>query len=96
MSFADFLTRKTAHADGPEKVDESSDLARELGYRNDASQVDTSAFPKRAGADAGNQFCGSCQFFGGGASDEWGACVIFSAQLVNRNGWCNSWFERAG
>lgn len=75
-----------------QRVDENDPLARELGYRHDARQVDTGRFPKRAGAQGANQFCHTCQFFQGG--DDWAPCTVFDGRLVNANGWCNSWFGR--
>lgn len=96
VPLAQILSQAAAYAAGAEKVDQASDQARQLGYRHDATEVDISAFPKRTGTGADNQFCKTCQFFGGTAEDEWGECVIFSGNLVNGGGWCNSWFERAG
>ena len=93
VPLAQVLGQTAGHASGVEKVDPESDQARQLGYRHDASEVDINAFPKRAGTN--NQFCKTCQFFGGTAEDEWAKCVIFSGNLVNGSGWCSSWFERA-
>ena len=78
---------------GGEKLEEDSSDAINLGYRHDATQVDTAKFPKRAD-DGAAQFCRTCQFFGGRDGEEWGSCVIFQGRLVSANGWCNSWFER--
>lgn len=80
---------------GGEKLDENSGDASNLGYRHDATEVDVAKFSKRAGDAGTTQFCRGCQFFGGKEGDEWGSCIVFQGRLVNANGWCNSWFERA-
>ena len=82
------------HAGDAKKVDEASVLAKQLGYKHDATQVDLNAFPKRAASDAQDQFCRTCQFFGGTPEDEWGECVVFGGELVNSGGWCDSWYKR--
>ena len=77
-----------------EKLSESDPAAVALGYKTDASEVDTGKFPRRAGAEGAKQFCHNCQLFTG--EDEWGTCSIFPGKLVNRNGWCNAWTPKAG
>lgn len=39
---------------------ESHPVATALGYRHDATKVDTAKFPKRAGAEGEKQFCYNC------------------------------------
>lgn len=88
------LAGRIAHAEEAAKVKEDDPTALALGYKHDASEVDTSAYPKRAGEDGENQYCKTCQLYAGG--EEWGGCAIFGNKLVNANGWCNSWVAKAG
>jgi hypothetical protein len=76
------------------KLEESDPTAQALGYKHDASTVDTSVYAKRAGDEGAKQFCSNCALFQGGDA-EWGACPIFANKQVNRNGWCNSWVPAA-
>jgi len=74
------------------KLDESEPTAIALGYRHDATQVDTTKFPRyQAG-----QHCASCMLFqpdvGGEAG--WGACSIFPGKLVDANGWCSAFVAK--
>jgi hypothetical protein len=82
-------------AQAGEKVDEGEPAAVGLGYRHDATQVDTAAFPKRAGAQGARQFCQNCALFEGEASDGWAPCSMFQGQLVAGTGWCNAWVSRS-
>jgi hypothetical protein len=79
-------------AQAQQKVSESEDLAKQLGYKPDASQVDASAFPTYVKG----HHCGNCQLFHGKQGEEWGPCDIFGGELVNVNGWCSAWTERSG
>ncbi len=88
------LAGRLAHAEA-EKLAEDDPTALALGYKHDASEVDTEAYPKRAGEEGAKQFCSNCQLYAGGDA-EWGACPIFGGKLVSANGWCNSWVPKAG
>ncbi|MCB0353659.1 MAG: high-potential iron-sulfur protein [Bdellovibrionales bacterium] len=83
-------------------IDENAGNAQALGYRHDASQVDTAKFPRRATEEGKKQFCSGCQLFlqGGisidGKEGKWGKCALFPTGLVNENGWCNSWVPKQG
>ena len=83
-------------------LDENDPMAAGLGYRHDASAVDTAKYPKRSGPDGAKQLCSSCQFYqvGGlkaeGKDGEWGKCIIFANGLVAAGGWCNSWAPKVG
>lgn len=79
-----------AQAEDLPKVDENGPQAQALGYRHDASTVDTAKYANFA---AGN-LCSNCQLYQGGA--EWGKCGIFPGQVVNANGWCSAWVKKAG
>ncbi|MFO1352841.1 MAG: high-potential iron-sulfur protein [Gammaproteobacteria bacterium] len=78
------------------RLDENDATARELGYKADASRVDTARFPKRAGAEGAKQFCRNCQFFQGKANAASGPCSVFGGKEVSAGGWCNSWFRKTG
>jgi hypothetical protein len=78
-----------------EKVEEGEAAAVGLGYRWDATQVDTKAYPKRAGAQGARQFCENCALFEGEAGDRWAPCSIFQGRLVSGKGWCNAWVSRS-
>lgn len=78
------------------RVNESDPLARQLGYKINASKVDTAKFPKRAGPEGAQQLCRNCQFYHGAAGSAWGPCTVFGNRLVSAGGWCNSWFGRSG
>jgi len=76
-------------------VDESEPLAQKLGYRHDASEVDTAAFPKRLGAQGARQFCDNCAMFDGEPGDPDAPCSIFQNRRVAGRGWCNAWVSRS-
>jgi len=73
-------------------VDESDELAQQLGYRHDAKQVDAKKFPKY---QAGER-CADCSFFQGAPADEWAGCAMFGRKQIHANGWCNAWAKKPG
>lgn len=80
------LSRHGWAKSGKQKVDPGSSLAQSLHYTHDAAKLPASVARKS------NQFCHNCQFFqASGGSPEWAPCLIFSGQLVSRDGWCSSW-----
>ena len=81
------LSRLTQAAESGDKVDESDDLAQQLGYRHDASQAE--------GHKAG-QACQGCAFFQGDANADWGGCIVFGGRQVNAQGWCQSFRPKTG
>ena len=77
------------------KLPENDEQAMALGYRADASLVDTTQFKRGEG-----QFCQNCQLYSGSLNKEWGPCAIFSYRIdpvlhknyvVSAKGWCKSW-----
>lgn len=74
-------------------VSETDDLAVQLGYKADATQVDATKFAKRAGPEGAKQFCSTCQFYEKPDSED-APCVVFGGKKVSGKGWCNSWFAR--
>ncbi|MGE4233656.1 MAG: high-potential iron-sulfur protein [Bacteriovoracia bacterium] len=75
-------------------VTENEPMAVTLGYHVDASKVDTKKWPRKAAADAKNQFCNNCMFYQK-QNDKLGKCQIFTNRLVASKGWCNSWTKKA-
>ena len=73
-----------------EKVREDDELARQVGYRQDASQVDATKWPLYEKGHV----CAQCQFFHGRTGDEWGPCEVFGGKLVHLSGWCSEWSAR--
>ena len=82
------LIMRAARAE--EKVSEDEDLTKQLGYKEDASQVDASQWPTYVKG----QDCAKCQLFHGKEGDAWGPCDIFGGKLVNAKGWCSSFTAR--
>lgn len=76
-------------------VAESEPLAQAMGYVEDASKVDTTKFPKRAGEEGAKQFCHNCALYAGAADSEFAPCSIFQNRLVTGAGWCNAWVAKA-
>jgi hypothetical protein len=72
------------------KVDENSAQAQGLGYRHDATTIDSATQPRYA---AGQQ-CSNCALFQGGDA-EWGGCPLFAGKQVKATGWCNA-YAKAG
>jgi hypothetical protein len=89
----------TGATDAIPKLPETDKQAMALGYKEDATKVDTVKFKMLEGAS-----CGNCQLYSGADEEAWGPCAIFSYRLdphLNRNyvvsakGWCRSWGPRA-
>jgi len=64
--------------------------AKSLGYVEDASTVDTAAWPRKQP----DQHCANCMLYQGGDA-EWGPCSIFPGKEVKATGWCNVWAAKA-
>ena len=73
------------------KVEESDATAAAIGYKHDASKVDTKKFPSYA---AGRN-CANCQLYQGKATDAWAPCAIVAGKQVNGKGWCTAWSKKA-
>lgn len=89
------LTAIPIHLAAADEVSEDEPLAQAMGYRADATTVDTAKFPKRAGDAGANQFCHSCALFAGKPEDESAPCSIFQNRLVKGAGWCNAWVAKS-
>jgi hypothetical protein len=71
-------------------LEESNTQASALGYKADASKIESANFPKYAAG----QKCSSCQMFRAKKSDTAsGSCAIFPGKLVRAEGWCNSFIK---
>lgn len=73
------------------RVSEDDAMAKAMGYRHDATQVDVAKYPRRSGEAGSRQFCDNCQLYKAGSEEGWGGCAIFPAKEVNAKGWCNAW-----
>ncbi len=73
-----------------EEVDPSDELAQDLGYVEDASEVDTGEWPTYEEG----QLCANCALYHGAEGEEYGPCDIFNGNLVAAQGWCSSWIAR--
>lgn len=78
-----------------EEVGEDEPLAQAMGYKLDASAVDTAKFPKRAGEAGAKQFCNNCALYAGSADDALAPCSIFQNRPVRGAGWCNAWVAKS-
>jgi hypothetical protein len=96
VPLGNWLLGKQTLAANPNQLEESDPAAQALGYVHDATKADVAKFPKRAGPDGATQFCKTCQLYTGQAGSEWGPCSIFPGKVVNANGWCNAWVQKAG
>ncbi len=83
------------HLAAGDEVAEDEPLAQAMGYKLDASTVDTAKFPKRAGEEGAKQFCHNCALYAGTADDPVAPCSIFQNRPVRAEGWCNAWVAKA-
>ena len=77
-------------AAGQPELQESDPIAVALGYKKNASTVDTIKYPKRAGAAGATQFCNNCALYSAG-EDGLGDCTAIPGKQVAGLGWCNAW-----
>ena len=74
-----------------DELQESDPAAQALGYRIDASRVDSAKYPRFKS----NQRCANCQFYQGAPSETSARCALFGAKEVRATGWCNGYQARA-
>ncbi len=72
------------------KVSEADPQAVALGYKENASKVDKTKFPKYVVGQA----CSNCQLYQGPATGV-GACPLFSGKTVAGSGWCTAYAKKA-
>ena len=73
-------------------IAEDNQMAQSLGYKENASKVDSSVRIDKGETPGSKQYCSNCQFYvekdgveGGGG------CQLFPGKLVKTQGWCKSW-----
>ncbi len=71
-------------------LSESDPTALALGYKADASTVDTAKFAKYAPG----QSCSNCALYQGAAGSSSGPCPIFAGKSVSAKGWCSSYSKK--
>lgn len=86
----DLLGARSAWAAGETRITEDDPVAAALGYKHDASTVDTAKWPKKALPGGENEFCHNCLQYKE-TEEGWGTCTIFPGKLVAAEGWCNVW-----
>ena len=97
-----FKPKSAFSLDAPQKaVDENSVKSKSFGYYADATKVDITKYPKKAGADGATQDCSNCQLLVksgielDGKTEKYGICSLFTADgVVAEKGWCNMWVKK--
>jgi hypothetical protein len=79
-----------ALADSAPMLSESDPTAASLGYKANASTVDSAKFPQFAAG----QSCSNCALYQGAAGASSGLCPIFSGKVVSSTGWCSSYKKK--
>lgn len=80
-----------AQAQANKLVEDTDPQAQALGYKSDASKVDSAKFAQyKAG-----QNCGGCVLFQGKAGDASGGCPVFANKQVSSKAWCSAWNKKA-
>lgn len=87
---AGFVAVNVTHAEASMLL-ESHPQAIMLGYRADASKVESANFPKYAPG----QKCAECQLFRAQPGTAVGSCAIYPGKLVSAEGWCNAFIKKA-
>ena len=88
---ASTLLPRLARADDTPHLAESDPTAMALGYKEDATKVDTAKF---ATFKAGSS-CSTCNFWTGKAGDAYGPCGLFPGKATNAKGWCSGFNPKA-
>ena len=71
------------------RIDENAAEAAAVGYKLDATKVDTKRFPKyRAG-----EKCANCMAWLSKPTDAWGECSLFNGKFVATPGCCSSYMK---
>jgi high potential iron-sulfur protein len=84
------LVSRSAEAAALPPLDPSDPTAKALGFVNDASKVDTKAYPTFKPA----QKCSTCAQYQGKPGDATAACTIFAGKSVPQGGWCQVWAQK--
>lgn len=83
--------REARAADALPHLDPKDPTAVALGYHESSKAVDAKEFPTHQA----NQVCSTCMQLQGNAGDAFRPCNIFPGKLVNANGWCKVWVQKA-
>jgi hypothetical protein len=78
------LLRSASAADLPHLA-ESDPTAMALGYKEDATKVDTAKYPTYKPG----QMCSACKFWTGQPTDAYGPCQLFPGKATAAKGWCS-------
>lgn len=79
-----------AWSDSAPMLSESDPSALALGYKANATAVDTTKFPRYATG----QSCSNCVLYQGAANAPSGSCPIFAGKAVAAAGWCASYTKK--
>jgi hypothetical protein len=79
-----------AWPDSAPTLSESDPTALALGYKANASTVETAKFAQYAPG----QSCSSCALYHGSAGSSAGPCAIFAGKTVSAKGWCSSYAKK--
>ena len=85
------VASRVAHAQAA-RVEESDANAQALGYKHDASTVDTKKYPQYVKGSA----CASCALYQGKPTDAWAPCAALGNKQVKATGWCAAYNKKAG
>jgi len=83
------LTSRMAFAQA--KVTESDPTAKALGYKADASKVDTAKYKQFVKGST----CATCNFYVAKGAAE-GTCTALGGRLVASKGWCTAYIKKQG
>ena len=84
-----------SYAEAPPSIlQEDEPIALALGYKADATSVDTAKYPKRQGEKGEVQFCSTCSLYAEHGSSGYGTCTAIPSKLVAGSGWCNAWIPK--
>ena len=76
-----------ARADDLPLLPESDPTATALGYKEDATKVETAKYPTYKPG----QLCSNCKFFGGTDKTPRASCQLFPGKAVAAKGWCSAY-----
>jgi hypothetical protein len=77
-------------SDSAPMLSESDPTALALGYKANASTVDTAKFAQYAPG----QSCSNCALYQGAVGTSSGPCAIFPGKAVSSKGWCASYAKK--
>lgn len=80
-----------ASAQAPAKVPENDPTAVALGFRLDATKVDTAKFKQYVKGST----CANCNLYAATKGKPEGACSALANRIVPEKGWCIAWVKKA-